>query len=356
MDAGVPRVASALVKDQVARGWDVIAASPQNGDLARAAQASGARWQQWEATRTPGPSTLAETRKLAAIIKAIDPDLVHLHSAKAGVAGRIALRGKRPTVFQPHAWSFEAATGALQKATVGWERTGARWADVIVCVSDDERHRGEEFGVKAKAWEVIPNGVDLEQYPRATDEDRTHARAALDLNPSEPIVVLVGRLARQKGQDTLLKAWPTVLKEVPDARLVLVGDGPDLDDLKAMNADRVVFAGDTKDVAPWFAAASITTIPSRWEAGLSLVAMEAMARGRSVVATDVAGMKIGIGDAAGEVVPIDDPPALATALAKRLADPDLARREGDAARARVEERYDVRVASQRMADLYGRIR
>ena len=142
------------------------------------------------------------------------------------------------------------------------------------------------------------------------------------------------------------------MARVPAAQLVLVGDGPDLAALEAMAAPSVTFAGDADDVSDWLAAATVTAIPSRWEAGLSLVAMEAMARGRSVVATDVAGMRAGIGSDCGAVVPVDAERPLADALVERLADPALADLEGAAARAQVEERYDVRVACARMAELY----
>jgi glycosyltransferase involved in cell wall biosynthesis len=142
---------------------------------------------------------------------------------------------------------------------------------------------------------------------------------------------------------------------VPEAQLVLVGDGPDRSALEAMGVPRVTFAGDVDDVGPWLAAADVTVIPSRWEAGLSLVAMEAMARARSVVASAVAGMAEGLEGGCGAVVPIEDADALADALAERLLDPELADREGAAGRRRIEERYDVRAASARMAEVYERV-
>jgi glycosyltransferase involved in cell wall biosynthesis len=354
VDAGVPGVAAALIADQVARGWDVSAASPPGWDLHAAAPELGARWLAWPAVRNPGLSTLGEARRLAGIVGEVDPQLVHLHSAKAGLAGRLVIRGRRATVFQPHAWSFDAAGGATGRAAAGWERVGARWADVIVCVSDGERRRGEEAGVRAR-YEVIPNGVDLERWAPASADDRFAARAALGIDAGAPLAVAVGRLARQKGQEVLLPAWTRVLERVPQAELVLVGDGPLRPPLEALGVERVRFAGDVEDVSPWLAAANVTVIPSRWEAGLSLVAMEAMARGRSVVATDVAGMADGLGSGCGAVVPVEDAGALAVALAERLSEPSLADVEGTAGRQRVEERYELGAASARMAELYERV-
>ena len=354
VDAGVPRVAGSLVADQVARGWDVSVASPEGWDLHKVASSVGARWFPWSASRNPGPSTFSETRRLGRVISSASPDLVHLHSAKAGLAGRLALRGRLPTVFQPHAWSFEAAGGVVGRGAVAWERLGARWADAVVCVSRDEQRRGQSVGVRAP-FEVVPNGVDLSAWAVASADDRAAARASLGVEPAVPVAVAVGRLARQKGQDVLLDAWPRVLARVPSACLVLVGDGPDLEALRARGVDRVRFAGDTDEVAPWLVAANASVIPSRWEAGLSLVAMESMALGRSVVASEVAGMAEGLAGGCGAVVPVDDAPALADALVSRLSDLEMADREGAAGRARVEADYDVRVASERMASVYARV-
>ncbi len=348
-DAGVPRVAARLVEDQVARGFDVAVASPAGGELRAAAEAAGARWLAWEAARGPGPATGAETARLRRIVRAVAPDLVHLHSAKAGLAGRLALRGRRPTVFQPHAWSFEAVGGALRRATVGWERFAVRWTDAIVCVSEAERLRATELGIAGRHV-VVPNGVDLGSYPPADEEERRASRAALGIG-DEPLAVVVGRLSRQKGQDVLLGAWLDVVARVPDARLVLVGDGPERERLEALAPASARFAGQVPDAAAWLAAADVVVVPSRWE-GAPLVLLEAMARARSVVATDVAGARECLSGGGGEVVAVGDAAALARAISERLLDRDMAAREGAAGRARVERDYDVRAASAAMSAVY----
>ena len=349
LDAGVPRVAARLVEDQLARGFDVAVASPAAGELRAAAEAAGARWVAWEASRSPGPATARETARLARVVREVAPDLVHLHSAKAGLAGRLALRGRRPTVFQPHAWSFEAVGGALRALTLGWERIAVRWADAVVCVSEGERLRGAEAGVAAR-YAVVPNGVDLDAYPPAGEDERRASRAALGAGDG-PLAVVVGRLSQQKGQDVLLSAWPAVVERVPGARLVLVGDGPEREPLERAASESVRFAGQVPDAAGWLAAADVVVVPSRWE-GAPLVLLEAMARARSVVATDVAGARECLAEGGGEVVPIGDADALATATADRLLDRERAAREGAAGRARVEQAFDVRAASAAMAAVY----
>jgi glycosyltransferase involved in cell wall biosynthesis len=348
-EGGVGRYVADLVADQVARGWRVVVASPTYGDLAAQTTAAGAGHVPWTAGRAPGPGSLLDATRLSRIVRDAKPDLVHLHSSKAGLAGRLALRGRRPTVFQPHAWSFEAAGAPVRPAAVAWERSAARWATVVLCVSEAERRRGEEHGIRA-AWRVIPNGVDPELWAEATGEERALARKRVGLE-DRPTVVCVGRLARQKGQDLLLAAWPTVMDEVPEAQLALVGDGPDLAELRKRADGAVVFAGQRTDVSDWLAAADVVAFPSRWE-GMSIGLLEAMARGRSVVATDVPGASEALADSSGELVAPDEPAALAAAIAARLADPARAAAEGRAARQRVEQTYPLRATCDRVAELY----
>ncbi|WP_241838051.1 glycosyltransferase [Streptomyces sp. CB03234] len=228
-----------VVGAQVDLGMRVAVACPPGTPLAVAAGARGAEVHPWRAGREPGPRLVVESRRIAELVELVRPDLVHAHSAKAGLAARIAVRGRVPTVYQPHAWSFEAVDGVTGALARRWERWAARWTDRVICVSEAERRRGEYAGVRA-SWSVVHNGVDTARF--TTGPDRAAARAALGLPASAPLVVCVGRLCRQKGQDTLLAAWPAVLARVPHARLVLVGDGPAADSLRAA-AGRIAAGG-----------------------------------------------------------------------------------------------------------------
>jgi glycosyltransferase involved in cell wall biosynthesis len=325
---GLGRYLVDLVEDQRGFGWEVVLAGDPSSSVRPAVEATGARWVEWRASRDPGSSAAAEAWRLRAIVRAVDPDLVHLHSSKAGLAGRLALRRRRPTIFQPHAWSWLAVGGKKRMAAVGWERLGARWADVIVCGSEGERSAGAAAGVRPRQWRVIPNAVDTDRF-------------SPDPSGSEPaLVVCAARLAiAQKGQDLLLAAWRRIVSAVPEARLALVGDGPDRGALEAQAAglSSVEFVGAVDDVAPWFRRAAVVVQPSRYET-LSLSVLEALACAKPVVATDAVGMREAIGDA-GAVVPLEDEAALAAALVERLRDPALAAAEGARGRERVVARY-----------------
>ncbi len=343
---GVSRYVDDLVADQVQRGWMVAVACPPVGSLGPAVERLGAEHRPWDAAREPARGLVGEWRALQRIVREVWPEVVHLHSSKAGLVGRCVVRRRRPTLFSPHGWSFLAVTGASRRAAVMWERVGAHLADVVVCGSEGERRTGEAFRIHAR-WRVVPNATDVERYVPLDDEARRGARADLGIGPG-PLVVCIGRLCEQKGQDLLLAAWPAVCRAVPGARLALVGDGPLRAGLEAGAGPAVVFAGYQRDVRPWLAAADVVVQPSRYE-GLSLVTLEALASARSVVATDVEGMREAIGDDAGAVVPPGDRHALAAALVTRLRDRERTAAEGRAGRTRVERRFSLRSWGDAMA-------
>ncbi len=324
-------------------------ACPPSGRLVDDLREAGIAVVDWEAERSPAWSTGSEIRRLRGIVDRLDPDLVHLHSSKAGLAGRLATRGRRPTLFQPHGWSFAATSGLLQTLSARWERIGARWADRVVCVSDQEKTDGVRIGVKAR-WVVIPNGVDVDAFAPADAAQRAEVRRRLDLPADRPVAVTVGRLVEAKGQRVLVEAWHSVVAEHPDALLVIVGDGPDRPQLERLAPPSIRFVGDQRDVPTYLAAADVFVQPSASEA-MSLALLEAMAAGLGVVATDVGGAREAVVEGAGVVVAVGDTAALGRALANRLGDPALAISEGAVARRTVEQRFDRTTAADRIATL-----
>ncbi|MFG3099457.1 glycosyltransferase [Streptomyces sp. NPDC048182] len=349
VDGGVARVVADLARAQLAAGLRVSVACP-DGPLAAGLRSLGADVRHWPATRAPGPAVAAEARRLARVVGEVRPDLVHAHSAKAGLAGRLAVRGRIPTVFQPHAWSFEAVGGAAAAGALRWERWAARWTARTVCVSEAERLRGERAGIGGR-WSVVPNGIDPDRY--APDPDRHLPEEAPGQEADGPLVVCVGRLCRQKGQDVLLDAWDTVRARVPGARLALVGDGPDRPRLTVRAPASVRFTGAVADPVPWYRAADVVVLPSRWE-GMALAPLEAMACGRPVLVTDVDGARESLPAALAPhcLVPPEDPPALAAALTALLADTPLRGSLGRAGRAHVRAVHDVRHTAAAVAAVY----
>ncbi|MFB7464143.1 glycosyltransferase family 4 protein [Streptomyces sp. NPDC056224] len=359
VDGGVARVVADLVRAQTRAGLRAVVGSPPGGTLAEAAREAGAEVFTWQAGRAPGPALPAEVLGVRRLLRRVRPDLLHAHSAKAGLAGRLAARGSLPTVFQPHAWSFDAVAGATGALALRWERYGARWADRVLCVSEAERRTGEAEGINAR-WSVIRNGVDLDHFrPGGPDpgQDKDRARAGLPLPAAfrgdGPLAVCVGRLCPQKGQDVLLRAWPELLGTVPGARLALVGDGPDAERLRRTAPPGVLFAGAAADIRPWLRAADLVVLPSRWE-GMALAPLEAMACGRPVLVSDVSGARESLPPGQGRLclVPPEDPTALAKALGRLLAEPRLLAELGEQARQHARTDFDVRRTTDAVTSLY----
>jgi glycosyltransferase involved in cell wall biosynthesis len=349
--AGVPTILLGYVEDQLARGWSVSVACPPDGWLASAAGFAGAKVLDWPARRSPGPSTLAETRRLSRLIESEAPELVHLHSAKAGLAGRLALRRRVPTVFQPHAWPFLAVNGPLRVAALAWEQWAMRWTDALICVSEAERVTGVRYGVRGPTW-VVPNGVGRGVLSSAPDS-RSDARKRLGL-PDGPIAVCVGRLCKQKGQADLLSVWGEVLRRVPNAQLILVGDGPDRAALAAGLYRGARLIGERDDVLDWLDAANVVVAPSLWE-GMALVPLEAMARARSVVSTEVGGTPESVPTGAGALVAVGDGAALAREVVLRLGNVMLADTEGRVGREHVAANHDRAAAASAVSRVYATV-
>ena len=298
---GVAAVVAQYAAAQVAAGWEVTVACPaaqpeerEPGALAHVAARAGAAVAHWSARRAPGRTVPAEARELTRLLRELQPELIHLHSSKAGLAGRLAVRGRIPVLFQPHAWSFEAVSGPVAAASLRWERYAARWSTRIVCVSEGERAAGLRAGIRGR-YVVIPNGVDTRRFRPGPAPTRERGESGEN---GGPVVAVVGRLCRQKGQDLLLDAWPTIAARHPGARLVLVGDGPD----QGVLAERIAadprlagvsLPGPASDPEVWYRSSDLIVLPSRWE-GMALVPLEAMACGRVVVMTDVAGGREGL--------------------------------------------------------------
>lgn len=342
-DAGVASYVAAVATDQLTRGWRVTVACPGGGHLAASLAAYGVPRLHWPATRSPGTATVSETRRLRQLIGTVAPDVVHLHSAKAGLAGRLALRGGLPTLFQPHGWSWLAARGGTARAALAWERLAARWTDLLVCVGEGEAAHARHQRVGPREV-VIRNGVDLSRFAPVDERARLAARDRLGVDQDVPLAVCLGRVTRQKGQDVLLAAWPLVRCA---AQLCVVGDGDLLPGLRGCAPPGVRLVPPVTDPRPWYAAADVVVLPSRWE-GLSLTLLEALASGCSVVVSDIPGLAEAVTNGAGARVSVGDAGALAEALTQRLTQSDLRTAEGRNAALAARE-FDIRRTHDQLA-------
>ena len=350
-DGGVPALLQALVRSGVDAGHTVVVACPDADGAPAWIAAVGAEWQEVPMTRAPAISDAAAVLRLRRL--AGEADIVHLHSSKAGAVGRLAAaslgRRRPPVVFTPHGWSW--LVGGRAAGLYRWfERQAVRATDVITVVS-----RGE----LAQGLDTLPAGAHLVLIENGVDTERFHPGVPPAPRPATPLVVQVGRLARQKGQDRSIRALAGLSDQ--RTRLRLVGDGPDAASLRALACrlgveDRVEFVG-TTDPLPHVTAADVVVLPSRWE-GMSLVLLEAMSAGAAVVASDCGGSDALAGcgllidhrdddRATGELVEHVD---------RLLSLPHERERLGALARARVLERHRLHEVTDRYRALWSDLR
>jgi glycosyltransferase involved in cell wall biosynthesis len=272
------------------------------------------------------------------------------------------MRRWQPDVVNPHLFRSTAIAAPLARwhgarvvetyhGREGWRRTFvvdrlvARLVDQVIAVSEAARN----FLVRGKGYPsaritVVPNGRDLSVFQPG--RAREAVRKELGLDRTVPLVGVVGRLEPQKGHVHLLDAWPAVLREFPDARLLLVGDGVLRGSLQARACaggidDTVIFAGFRDDVPRVLDALDILCLPSLYE-GMPLTAIEGAAMALPVVATAVDGTPEVVRDGrTGRLVPPANPPELAEALLELLRDPERARRMGQSGRDWACLRFDL---------------
>ncbi len=312
--------------------------------------------------------------------------LVHSHTWYANLAGHLAkLTHGVPHVMTTHSLEPLRPWKATQLGEGGYalssfcERTAIEAADTVIAVSSAMRDDvlAAYPAVDPERVTVIRNGVDTDEYAptRATDALVRHG-----VDPKRPHVLFVGRITRQKGLQHLLAAAGQIDRS---AQLVLCASAPDSEGDLAEAAEGIERAWQDRgggviwlreavpvpDLIQLFSHAAVFVCPSIYEP-MGIVNLEAMACGAPVVATATGGIpEVVVDGETGLLVPIEqrpggdgepiDPAAFAAALAERvnalLADPLLARRFGDAGRARAVERFSWRAVAHEVLSVYERL-
>ena len=292
-------------------------------------------------------------RELAAWLRREEIDLVHAHMYRAEVIGSRAAvaAGTAVIVATVHSSRVRSAEDVelLASLTPSMDRL------IVPSQAIERKVRAE--GRDMARFAVVPNGIDLSRF---TGPVRPCAlRGEHGISPWAPLLGVVARLEPEKGHRHLIDAMPSVLRAVPDAWLAVVGEGSEADALRAQAAalgpavaDRVVFTGPRDDISAITADLTVAVLPSLREAqGISL--LEAMARRVPVVASAVGGIpEVVTHGVDGLLVPPGDPAALADAIVELLRDPDLRRRQGEAGRRTVAERFSIDAQVRRIQAVY----
>lgn len=290
------------------------------------------------------------------------PMIVHTHSSKAGILGRVAARaaGIHHVVHTYHGFGFnDRQPRALFAAFVATERAVAPLTSAFVCVSRENLRAGSALRVlDPRRTTLIRSGFDLDQFrPAAADGDRL--RRELGLRDETPLVGTIACLKPQKAPLDFVAAAQRVARTRPDVHFVVAGDGvlrPEVE--RARDAaglrDRLHLLGWRRDVPDLLAALDAFALCSHWE-GLPRVIPQAQSLGVPVVATAVDGTREAIDEGrTGLLVAPGDADAMADRLLRLLGDRELRQRLGDAGAAAVGE-FDAALMVARHGELYERL-
>jgi glycosyltransferase involved in cell wall biosynthesis len=332
-----------LARGLVRRGHEVVVSCREGGEVARRLEAAGARG---SAIRPGAALDLPRAMRFARWLRRERPDAVLLTSWRGGAWG---------------AWAARRAGVRRIVVRLGIVRVPRRWdavlwfryrVDALIVNAPeiaDAWHRAAPWFPRDRIRMVL-NGLDGGPPDRVEAAGRLRREVGADAGTL--LIGAAGHVTHRKGFDVLLDAFARA--ELADARLVIVGDGPELARLKARArglgiAERVHWLGRRDDVAEVLAGCGVFVLSSRNE-GMANVMLEAMAAGTPVIASDVSGVRTALGGDAdgsspGWIVPPEDADALAAALRKVATllrdDPAAVRARADAALVRVRERFGV---------------
>jgi glycosyltransferase involved in cell wall biosynthesis len=308
--------------------------APQGQELVNRLAREGVRLCRLPFRRSIGLADGAAVAALFEETKAFRPDLIHLHSTKAGVIGRLVARMCGvPSLYTPHGTSWRYTGRTMGRVQLALERRMRDLTDLLVSVCREEAAAFvDEVGFAPERVRVVPNGVTVPDGDRL-NATRHRMRSALGMMPAEVWGLFVGRLSHEKGADVLVSALESVTGL---DGLLVVGDGPERSRLEteaARSRVPVRFCGYHEAVSDFLAAADVFVQPSRSE-GLPFAALEAMAHGLPIVGSAVGGIPSAV-DGCGRLVAADAPAELAACLGTVAGDAELRRDLGAAGRARV---------------------
>ena len=340
----VVRLASQLK----ARGWDikVISLTPPVAYIEELEAANIPTYSLMIQRKLPDPRPIF---RLARLIRIWRPDIVHSHMVHANLLARVV----RPIAPIPVLINTAHNTNEGGRFRELLYRLTDSLCDLTTQVSRAGLERYVEINaVPRHKIRFIPNGVDADRF-RFDPHSRSHIRE--DLGVQKAFVWLaVGRLSPQKDYPSMLQAFASVAQELPEALLLIVGDGPLRQVLEELARnlglkDRMRFMGTGCDVPGLMKAADGYLMSSAWE-GMPIVLLEASSTGIPIVATDVGGnSEVVLDNETGFLVPPNDPGALAAAMVRIMDRPEVARRiMGEAGRRHIEENYTL----DRVTDLW----
>jgi glycosyltransferase involved in cell wall biosynthesis len=294
--------------------------------------------------------------QLSGVMKRGKPQLVHTHLFKSDFHGRLAARLSGvpvviSTLHNNDVWARRFPLGQIYGAT-------ARFTDALIAVSQEVRQYHLQYtGIPAEKIVTIENGVDLSRFSTIDTMPGENFRKEFNIDSKAPLFGIIGRLVPQKDHFLFLRTAAEILKKLPLARFLIVGDG-ELRGAIEEEARRLsllpalIFTGIRRDIPAILDALDVLVFSSKWE-GLPVTLLEGMAASRPVVSTAVDGVRDVLQDGiTGILGPAGDYYALAQACLKLANNVELRKSMGLAGRKLVSERYSIVSMIDRTVALY----
>ena len=297
------------------------------------------------------------------IIKKYNPLIVHTHSSKAGLMGRLAakLAGTPIIVHTPHGHVFFGYFGPFKtKLFIIFEKLASRITDKIVALTNREKKDHILFKIAEEdKFSVIYSGIELNILKESSSEEKQNLKKELGIPENSLIVGTAGRLVPVKGPEFLVRASKYIISKYPDTYFMFTGDGPLEQDLKRKAlemgvSDNIIFLGWRDDLAKIISIYDIFVLPSLNE-GMGRVLVEAMALGKSIVASNVGGIPDLVTHGKnGFLVPPKNPKELAKYIQVLLEDKDKREKMGLAGKEMASNFTSERMV-EKIANLYKKL-
>jgi len=291
-------------------------------------------------------------------IKNNDFKIVHTHSSKAGFIGRIAakLAGAPINIFSIHGVSFDFILRPRTAPILLWlEQRLSKITDGFISVAEFCKNEFVEKGVCPESKiKVIYSAIEYDVFNKATGKGKIEE---LGLNETDFIIGAIGHFRKAKGYEYLVETAKEVVKEIPNAKFVIIGDGEEREDIESLieQADLQNYffiLGEREDV-PNILKIFDVFVRSSIHEGLGRALTEALYVGLPCVATDICGTKeIVIDGETGYLVPVKDPKAMTEKIIFLHKNPDIAKRIGEVARKKVEKLFDANKMVKNIEDYY----
>jgi lipopolysaccharide/colanic/teichoic acid biosynthesis glycosyltransferase/glycosyltransferase involved in cell wall biosynthesis len=300
-------------------------------------------------------------QQLAVLIDAHKPDIVHGHSAIAGVVARVAgHRTHVPVVYTVHGFGFKPEVPLVRRTAAALaERLLAHWTAHMICVSKYERELAYDLPIAPERVHIIANGIARLPAPEAAAhvEDNDLDTTELAHNPSTlPRLIMVARMKGPKRHDLLLQALDKVRNALNhELPVTFAGDGPLHAELqgqaKALNLKNIHWAGDVTDVPALLTQHEVFVLLSDHE-GMPITVLEAMRAGLCVLASDLPGIREQISNNQEGLLVANTPEAVADQLLRLVREPHLRKRLGRAAQQSFESTFAAEPMAERVLQVY----